>query len=686
MEYRRTSLVINRQQQAPQNSHIYASFAPPARSTNGSLFDSPTMWWDEERIEATVSRQFVSSKLRPDEQARLDEPLGFGDGLTDDTYMEWIETKAKRIFLVLVDLGVPDQIFGVIDDSWDDDDLPVPLDQVERLQLTYDRDEKLERKFFQRQFIYLLRNVQRGEHIVYTDEEVVPLESADKRPVSVTGLSVGNVDRVHLPGKPDNVFIRRRIPLGVTPGRLPQEEFLSGIEAMKAIEHDHLMSLWGSYSHQGCGFLLLTPVNDSSLKSFLAVTPQSVKILAKQDRRILLLNWMHCLADAVSFLHGQGVAHRSIRPTNVMLDLDNHIFLGDSGIFPTAKLSGERQGFDKEVYDYSAPEQTPRPPPTPVVSLPMSRPDTARRATAPSTGTTYTVSSHSTHTSYSTFPDTASIYTNSTGSGDSPPRHSFPGSKHDPQMADIFSLGAMFLEILTFFLKRTSRNFASHRAAKNKTPGRGGGLPDSSFHKNLGQVVSWIAILKKDSGKKEDKVFRGVTKILELTERMIKAEPEERPLATEVEDILYNILNEQCGLGQTAEKASGIHCETRIVEESNEWNFGFDQLRLASQRAAAEACASVNSMSPVTANGGTLGLNGGVIYGIERTQSIISNAWPTSPTSPGKERLPTRDGDSRSRSSGGKSRQGSISQGSGTPHGKAKPKPKAWQAPVYAGM
>jgi hypothetical protein len=148
---------------------------------------------------------------------------------------------------------------------------------------------------------------------------------------------------------------------------------------------------------------------------------------------------------------------------------------------------------------------------------------------------------------------------------------------------------------------------------------------------------------------------------------------------------LYNILNEQCELGQNGQQMSRIHCETRNVE-SNEWNFGFDQLRLASQRAAAEACASVN---PVTANGGTLGLNGGVIYGIERTQSMVSNAWPAPPTSLSKERLPTRDGDrvsisKSSRSSEGKSRQRSNSLSSGAP-GKAKPKAKAWQAPVYAG-
>ncbi|KAJ8129898.1 hypothetical protein O1611_g3732 [Lasiodiplodia mahajangana] len=85
-----------------------------------------TMWWDTSLIETTVTRQFVCSHLIPEEVERLDQPLGFGDGLTDGTYWEWIE-KAKRIFLILADLGIPDQIFGIIDDSWDDNDLPIAL-------------------------------------------------------------------------------------------------------------------------------------------------------------------------------------------------------------------------------------------------------------------------------------------------------------------------------------------------------------------------------------------------------------------------------------------------------------------------------------------------------------------------------------------------------------------------------
>ncbi len=608
MDYRRASLGVNRQQQATSNSHIYASFAGAgsSRTTHGILFDSPTMWWDEERIDVAVTRQFVASKLRPDEQVRLDEPLGFGDGLTDDTYMEWINLKAKRIFLILVDLGVPDQIFGVIDDSWDDEDLPIPLDQVERLQLTYDKDEKLEKKFFHRQFYYLLRNIQKGDQLYYDDEEVVPLELAEKRPVGAV-LTHSNVDKVHLPGRPDDLLFRRRIPLGVTPGRMPHEEFLSGVEAMRTIEHQHLTSLWASYIHQGCGYLLLTPVHDSTLKSFLAVTPQSIKILAKQDRRQLLLNWLLCLADALSFLHRQGMAHRNIKPSNVMLDVDNNIFFGDSGIFPTQHLEGEKQGFDREVYDYSAPEQGNRPAPPPPVSLPVSRPisrhgSTTRRPSGPS-------SQHSTQPQLISFGNTSPVSPPSTASftipSNSPPRPNGTfRTSTDPQKADVFSLGTIFLEILTFLLKRASRNFSSHRSAKNKTPGRGGGLPDASFHKNLAQVESWMETLVKDAKKKDDKVFRGVPRIIRLISDMLQVEPDERPTSTQVQERLYNILSEQCGLGSSIdEPRSRIHCENKDPEV-DDFNVGFEQLRLASQRAAAEACASVN---PVTANGGDLG-------------------------------------------------------------------------------
>ena len=196
-----------------------------------------------------------------------------------------------------------------------------------------------------------------------------------------------------------------------------------------------------------------------------------------------------------------------------------------------------------------------------------------------------------------------------------------------------------------------------------------------------------MSTLIKDASKKEDKVFRGVSHIVGLVDKMINPNPEERPCAKEVQESMHNILSQICGLWSGPLEAGDvkprIHCEPRKTDQ-NEWNFGFDQLRLASQRAAAEACASVN---PVTANGGTLGLTGGVIYGVERVQSLSASSAAYTLLKEKSKTFPVGDdrasiATSKSRSSEGKSRSGS---GTSTPHGKVKPKAKAWQAPVYAG-
>nr|OQO22489.1 hypothetical protein B0A51_13325 [Rachicladosporium sp. CCFEE 5018] len=105
------------------------------------------LWWTDSRIEAKVTRAYVVSKLRGEEREFLDRPLAFGEGLTDNTYMEWILERSKRLFLILAEIGVPDQIFGCIDNSWDDADLPVSLEDVETLELSYEPDEKLNKEF-----------------------------------------------------------------------------------------------------------------------------------------------------------------------------------------------------------------------------------------------------------------------------------------------------------------------------------------------------------------------------------------------------------------------------------------------------------------------------------------------------------------------------------------------------------
>lgn len=159
-------------------------------------------WWTDERIDARITRAFVISKLRSEEREFLDRPLAFGEGLTDDTYMEWILDRAKRLFLILTTIGVPDQIFGCIDDSWDDDDLPIPLENVKSLELSYDNDEALNKKFYDMQFVYLLRELKEGAHIDYGPKEHIPMDYVNTLPPAVC---LQPYDRVHFPNRPDEV-------------------------------------------------------------------------------------------------------------------------------------------------------------------------------------------------------------------------------------------------------------------------------------------------------------------------------------------------------------------------------------------------------------------------------------------------------------------------------------------------
>lgn len=62
------------------------------------------IWWTDERINEKVTQEFVTSRLQPRERERLTQSVGFGD-LSDDTYIEWILEKARRLFLVLAEIG-----------------------------------------------------------------------------------------------------------------------------------------------------------------------------------------------------------------------------------------------------------------------------------------------------------------------------------------------------------------------------------------------------------------------------------------------------------------------------------------------------------------------------------------------------------------------------------------------------
>ena len=202
------------------------------------------LWWTDERIEAKVTRSFILSKLRGEERGFLNRPLTFGEDLTDDTYMDWILEKAKRLFLILTEIGVPDQIFGCIDDSWDDDDLPVSLEDVSSLELAYENDDALNKKFYDTQFLYLLRELTQGSHIDYGPKEHIPMEHVNSLPPAV---SLQMWDRIHFPGRPDDVYMRRKYSLeDKEDGKDLRKAFMKDVRKAQSFAHEHIASVWAS--------------------------------------------------------------------------------------------------------------------------------------------------------------------------------------------------------------------------------------------------------------------------------------------------------------------------------------------------------------------------------------------------------------------------------------------------------
>lgn len=588
-------------------------------------------WWTDERVDATVTSQYVHSHLRPNEAEQLTKSV-FGD-LSDDTYLEWILTRAKRFFLTLVDAGVPDQIFGVIDDSWDDEDLPIPEDEVPGLLLSAEPDKTLDRRFYKAQFKYLIRVIGDGEHIRYAQEETIPVNAIGSKPV--IGKSKDAFDKVKLPSNSSRVFARKRV---VLKNRHMEEELLAEMAEWRTFAHEHILSIFGSYTTEDDLYILLTPAPVYNLKSFLTDPPKAFDDLPKLDRRQKLLQWPHCLASGLAWLHKNTKHHGAIRPSRIQIDERFRICLGQfdgNGILCDSTVKD-----DIEAYQYAAPERWKRSVTVQAtgnarVALPsggrtgrrltleterttsasrsdghstsssqklnIARPTSVSYAFSPTSknGTRLRLGStknainrigssrrqtesrqsghmtdgmRPTRTSLEAHarPGATSVLSSNSNESALPRRQTGPifaatpemrtavvqtwaSAQHDQLAADIFSLGAIMLDILTILCKHSYSSFARHRATKNKSAGRGGGLADASFHANIGQVFTWAQTLQKDAEKrikKEDgDIFKAVGPSLQVVLQCLEREPTDRLSAVELEKKLCEHMRDFARLG-----------------------------------------------------------------------------------------------------------------------------------------
>ncbi|KAF3113780.1 hypothetical protein TWF706_009153 [Orbilia oligospora] len=562
-------------------------------SQSGISESKESRFWDDAKILNTVTKEFIEDCLRkvPATEpliSRLSQPVGFGDGLTETTYAEWIISRAQKLFLILVDLGIPEQIFWITDDSWGDDDLPISLESIPRLKLSRVADPVLDRKFHKAQYNYLLRFLYNGAHIDFEEFETVPLDIIR----NYTVLFSQPVDQVRCPRNPDNLLTRKRFPLVDRDGNSLLPEFMEEVESFRVVSHRHIVELWASYTFKGHGYLLLSPATDFTLRSFLHNPPAEFSKMAEDSRRFKLLDWMRCLSDGLAYLYDQEIPHGDIRPRSIVIDgKTGEIYFSDVGSQRRLAFTRTANANDNERYEYSAPElflrvaqfsisQSPTGlhfdggrtgrrmanpahreppegkekgstavPPTGVDGIETSRRFSLQSNFAPSftssnqacRGTpmsgacsplSFDAPSHA--ESHRTF--TTSQKGVSTGAVQVAEWICRPAAK-----SDVFSLGCIMLDMLTFHSqKKKLSNFPSARARHNRAAGsRGGGQPDSSFHANIPETNDWIKDLHKEATKRDDEV---VAAVLVLVSQMLSKDPEERPTPREVGDTLFRIM------------------------------------------------------------------------------------------------------------------------------------------------
>ncbi|RPA98554.1 kinase-like protein [Choiromyces venosus 120613-1] len=510
-------------------------------------------WWDQQKIQEAATPRFIRQALHsPSSKTRLDEQLQFGEGLTESTYLDWIIEHTQKFFLILVELNCAEMIFEIIDGSWDDEDLPLSLQTVERLGLG---SAGVEKKFAKKQYAYLVRELVPGETMEYLDEEVVPLEVISKRvPTTAGGTTKGGlVEKVYLPRQREVCYSRRRVLLshegdedsGAGGNKMSQASFLAEISRLRSIEHPHIVSVFTSYTHDGYGYLVLSPCIDLTLKSFLHSTPPAWKSQPKDKRRRIIFNWLHCLADALAYLHEKGISHGDIKPSSLIIEATTYkIFFADTGdskfldSSPTNTTSPSSFLFrqfntlpvsaDVEGYEYGAPELWQRTLTSHESQLPPT--NTVFSGRSYRKASTQSTNSNSSEETSSPSPTNVSVG----GWSSATPAH--------PTTSDMFSLGCLYLDILSFKQKRKTTAFISHRSAKNRRP-RESGPPDASFHANLGQVDSWIEGLLKATRKKPD---RALVEALSITRRMLSRDPGARPGARRVADEGYSVVRSVC--------------------------------------------------------------------------------------------------------------------------------------------
>jgi serine/threonine protein kinase len=116
------------------------------------------------------------------------------------------------------------------------------------------------------------------------------------------------------------------------------------------LNHPNIVAVHDFREHDGIPFLVLQFIEGKTLKDVL-----KEQKLNKQQ----ILNIIHPVADALTYAHSRGVLHRDVKPSNILIDTEGHVYLSDFGLARIAQSGESTSSQDMLIGSphYLSPEQ-----------------------------------------------------------------------------------------------------------------------------------------------------------------------------------------------------------------------------------------------------------------------------------------------------------------------------------------
>jgi hypothetical protein len=248
-----------------------------------------------------------------------------------------------------------------------------------------------------------------------------------------------------------------RKPMRCTP-RFKVVDALVEVTHLQKLRHFHIVQLVGSYLHGRDFSILMYPVADYHLGKFLDDTAD---MLYADERYAFLTSVFGCLASAFKFIHKNSTKHMDVKPQNILVR--QH------------RAREDWSGWRVYIADFG-----------------LSR-DYKAQGHSQTDGRTFLTPRYC-----------------------SPEVYNF---ELRGRSADVFSLGCVFLEILTVLAYEHPDDFAEFRSRERD---------NDSFHANLDRVALWVEKHLEQEFQQIDPSVR------EKVEMMVKTDPYQRPTALEL--------------------------------------------------------------------------------------------------------------------------------------------------------